>query len=235
MSMRIGSKFLKYFKGFCSSPEIIMLFVYMRCRFSLSYRDLEEMAIIRGIRIDHATLQRWVVKFAGLIDKEVRKRKKPVDGSWRMDETYIKISSVWMYLYRAVDKYGNTIEFLLKKRRDTNAAKAFFRKAIKYNGAPQKVTIDKSGSNTSALKKLNQELTEDKKIEVRQIKYLNNIVEQDHRFIKKRIKPMLGFKSFFSAKRTLAGIENIRMIQKIQIFGMNKKLSTFENFKILMA
>ena len=98
MPFHISLKFLKYFKGFCSSPEIIMLFVYIRCGFSLSYRELEETAIIRGVTIDHATLQRWMIRFVRLIDKEVRKRKKSVGSSWRMDETYIKVRGVWMYL-----------------------------------------------------------------------------------------------------------------------------------------
>ena len=228
-------KLLKYFKGFCSSPEIIMLFVYMKCRFSLSYRDLEEMASIRGATIDHATLQRWVIKFVSLIDMQVRKYKKPVGSSWRMDETYIKVNGVWVYLYRAVDSLGNTIEFLLRKHRDAVAAKVFFRKAFRNNGRPEKVTIDKSGSNISALTSANKDLPADNQIEVRQVKYLNNIIEQDHRFIKKRTKPMLGFKSFRSAKITIAGIENIRIIQKGQIIGSDNKVSTFENFKMLMA
>ena len=193
------------------------------------------MAIIRGVTIDHATLQRWVIRFVRLIDKEVRRRKKSVGSSWRMNETYIKVKGVWMYLYRAVDPAGYTIDFLLRKNRDASAAKAFFGKAIKHNGSPQKVTIDKSGSNSCALSSLNKSLAKEKQIEIRQIKYLNNIVEQDHRFIKKRTKPMLGFKSFNSAKITITGIENIRMIQKGQIIGGNNKLSVFENFAMLMA
>ena len=235
MPINISPKLLKYFKGFCSSPEIIMLFVYMKCRFSLSYRDLEEMSIIRGAEIDHSTLQRWVIRFVPLIDKEVRKRKKPVGSSWRMDETYIKLNGKWIYLYRALDSIGNTIEFLLRKHRDARAAKAFFRKAFKNNFYPQKITIDKSGSNISALTSINKDLPVDKQIEIRQIKYLNNIIEQDHRFIKKRTKPMLGFKSFRCAKITITGIENIRMIQKGQIIGANNNLSVFKNFKMLMA
>jgi putative transposase len=235
MPFHISSKLLKHFKGFCSSPEIIMLFVYMKCRFSLSYRDLEEMASIRGAVIDHATLQRWLIRFVPLIDKEVRKRKRPVGSSWRMDETYIKINGKWVYLYRAVDSYGNTIEFLLRKYRDAVAAKAFFRKAFKNNGIPGSVTIDKSGSNTCALNSFNENLPDEQKIAIRQNKYLNNIIEQDHRFIKKRTKPMLGFKSFHSAKITITGIENIRIIQKGQIIGTNNNVSTFENFKMLMA
>jgi len=213
-NFNISQKLVKYFKGFCSSPEIIMLFVYMKARFSLSYRDLEEMAIIRGVRIDHATLQRWVMRFAKLIDMQVRKYKRPTGSSWRMDETYIKVNGKWVYLYRAVDSLGNTIDFLLRAHRDLVAAKAFFRKALKNNNHPAKITIDKSGSNISALNHLNRELPEDKQIEIRQIKYLNNIIEQDHRFIKKRTKPMLGFKSFRSAKITISAIENIRMNRK---------------------
>lgn len=212
-----------------------MLFVYMKCRFSLSYRDLEEMASIRGAVIDHATLQRWLIRFVPLIDKEVRKRKKPVGNSWRMDETYIKVNGKWVYLYRAVDSCGNTIEFLLRKYRDAVATKAFFRKAFKDNGIPNKVNIDKSGSNTCALGGLNKDLPEDQQIEIHQNKYLNNIIEQDHRFIKKRTKPMLGFKSFRSAKITISGIENIRIIQKGQIIGSNDNATAFENFKMLMA
>ena len=134
MPFHISRKLLKHFKGFCSSPEIIMLFVYMKCRFLLSYRELEKMAVIRGLSIDHATLQRWVIKFVKLIDKEVRKRKKSVASSWKMDEMYIKVNGVWMYLYRAVDTAGHTIDFLLRKNRDASSAKAFFRKAIKNNG-----------------------------------------------------------------------------------------------------
>ena len=178
MPIHISPKLLKYFKGFCSSPEIIMLFVYMKCRFSLSYRDLEEMSIIRGAEIDHSTLQRWVIRFVPLIDKEVRKRKKPVGSSWRMDETYIKLNGKWIYLYRALDSKGNTIEFLLRKHRDAGAAKAFFRKAFKNNFYPQKITIDKSGSNISALTSINKDLPVDKQIEIRQIKYLNNIIPE---------------------------------------------------------
>jgi putative transposase len=235
MPFRISPKLVKYFKGFCSSPEIIMLFVYMKCRFSLSYRDLEEIANIRGAAIDHATIQRWVIRFAPLIEQEVRKRKKPTGGSWRMDETYIKINGKWVYLYRAVDSCGNTVEFLLRKHRDAVAAKAFFRKAFRNNGVPDKVTIDKSGSNTCALNELNESLPEEQKIQIRQIKYLNNIIEQDHRFIKKRTKPMLGFKSFRSAKITITGIENIRIIQKGQIVGSSDRATAFENFKMLIA
>jgi len=185
-----------HFKGFCSSAEIIVLFVYMKCRFSLSYRELEEMMIIRRAEIDHSTLQRWVKRFVPLIDKRVRRRKKVVNGSWRMDETYIKLNGKWVYLYRAVDSQGNTIDFLLRSRRDVAAPKAFFRKAFKENGRPNKVTVDKSGSNKAALNGFNKDVSKEDEIEIRQVKYLNNIVKQDHRFIKRRTRPTLGFKNF---------------------------------------
>lgn len=171
---------LPKFKGFCSSPSVIMLFVYMKCRFSLSYRDLEEMMMIRGAEIDHSTLQRWVRRFVSLIDQRVRQRKKPMNGSWRMDETYIKLNGRWIYLYRAVDSCGDTIDFLLRAKRDASAAKAFFRKSFKENGRPDKVTVDKSGSNKAALDFFNKDVSKEQEIEIRQIKYLNNIVEQDH-------------------------------------------------------
>ncbi len=152
-----------------------------------------------------------------------------------MNETYIKLNGKWVYLYRAVDSEGNTIDFLLRSRRDAIAAKAFFRKAFKENGRPDKVTVDKSVSNKAALDRFNRDVAAEEKIETRQIKYLNNIVEQDHRFIKKRTRPTLGFKSFHSAKITIMGIENIRMIQKGQILNQTASNSSFNNFANLMA
>ena len=133
-----------------------------------------------------------------------------------MDETYIKLNGKWIYLYRGVDKEGNTIDFLLRAKRDAIAPKAFFRKAFKQHGRPEKVTLDKSGSNKAALDACNDGMKAEDIIEIRQIKYLNNIVEQDHRFIKKRTRPILGFKTFYSAAATITGIENLRMIQKGQ-------------------
>ncbi|CAH2559597.1 IS6 family transposase [Cardinium endosymbiont of Oedothorax gibbosus] len=231
----ISPELLPYFKGYCSSSEVILLFVYMKCRFSLSYRDLEEMMRMRGARVDHSTLQRWVIKFVPLIDKAVRKRKRPIGSSWKMDETYVKLNGKWIYLYRAVDRYGDTVDFFLSDHRDKSSTLSFFRKAITENNIPKKVVIDKSGSNKAALDAINTDLDQDHTIQIFQNKYLNNRVEQDHRFIKKRIKPMLGFKNFYSASITISGIENIRMIQKGQVRGAKNHLSTFENFAILMA
>lgn len=190
------------------------------------------MMRIRGATVDHSTFGRWVVKFSKFIEKHVRRHKTQVSKSWRMDETYIKLNGKWVYLYRAIDKFGNTIDFLLRHKRDTQAAKAFFRRAIR--STPEKVTMDKSGSNKAAVIRIKKDQSEEEQIEIKKIKYLNNIVEQDHRFIKKRTKPMLGFKNFHAAQRTIGGIESIRMIQKGQINGFDKKLSTFHKFANIM-
>ena len=208
------------FKG-CHFPKAIVLqSVYWYLRYSLSYRDIEELMNERGVDVDHSTAQRWVVKYTGIVEESFRKKKKSVGKSWRMDETYIKIKGKWHYLYRAVDKEGNTIDFLLTRKRDLKAAKLFLVKAINYNGLPEKITIDKSGANKAAIAEYNAE--HKTSIEIRQVKYLNNIVEQDHRGIKRIIRPMLGFKEFFSASVTLRGIELVRMIRKGQLKTQNK-------------
>ena len=157
---------------------------------------------------------RWVIKFGPELEAKFRKHKQPVNSSWRIDETYIRIKAKDRYLYRAVDKFGNTIDFLLTAKRDLKAATRFFRKSIRSHGLPLKANIDKSGANIGALKQINEENREF--IEVRKSKYMNNMVEQDHRFIKRRIRPMLGFKKFHSARVILAGIEILHMIFKNQ-------------------
>jgi transposase-like protein len=208
----------------------------MKFRFSLSYRDIEELCQLRGLSIDHSTLQRWVVRFASLLDGQFRKRKHTVVSSWRMDETYIKIKGKWVYLYRAVDKYGSTIDFLLRARRNTQAAKSFFKKAIKQHGKPDKINVDKSGANKAALDEINKDYLEDQQIEIRQNKYLNNRIEQDHRFIKKRTRLTLGFKSFHGARQTIKGIEILHMIKKGQLKNDNQNNKTiFQQFSSLVA
>ena len=202
------------FQG-CHFPKSIVLqAVYWYLRYALSYRDIEELMQERGVDVDHATLQRWVVKYTPMVEANFRKKKRTVGRSWRMDETYIKTKGTWHYLYRAVDKEGNTIDFLLTKKRDTKAAKRFLIKAIGSNGLPEKITIDKSGANKAAIEEYNNE--NGTSIEIRQIKYLNNIVEQDHRGIKRITKHMLGFKSFHAASITLSGIQLVRIIKKGQ-------------------
>ena len=132
----------------------------------------------RGVEVDHSSLNRWVLKYAPLPDQAFRARKRQVGGSWRMDETYVRIRGQWKYLYRAVDKAGNTVDFLLTAKRDRKAAVRILRKAISLHGMPATITLDKSGANTAAIASYN--LEQDAEIELRQVKYLNNVVEQDH-------------------------------------------------------
>ena len=212
---------------------IILQVVYFKLRFTLSYRDVEELLQIRGINVDHSTIQRWVFKFAPAIEKNMHKRKHQVGDSWRMDETYIKVGGVDRFLYRAVDKMGNTVDFLLTKRRQKMSAQKFFNKAIVNNGRPRVINIDKSGTNKVAIWSVNKRSISVKKIKIRQCKYLNNIVEQDHRNIKRRIATATGFKEFESVQRTLSGIEVVSVIRKNQI--IDSKSTCFKTFKSLVA
>lgn len=177
----------------------------------------------RGVTVDHATLNRWVIKYSPLIAIEAQRRKSRTSTSWRMDETYIKVKGQWVYDYRAIDKFGKTLDFMLSEQRDEMAATAFFMKAIQSNGFPDKVVIDKSGAHLAGLENMNDWL-----IDILQVKYLNNIIEQDHRFIKKLTKQMKGFKTFISASATLDGIEVAHMIQK-KPFGISTK-TAFQQF-----
>jgi len=221
------------FKRHRYPKAIILQAVYFKLRFTLSYRDVEEILRIRGIVVDHSTIQRWVFKFSPMIEASMHNRKKQVCDSWRMGETYIKVGGKDRYLYRAVDKFGNTIDFLLTKRRMKGSAQKFLNKAIGNNGKPRIINIDKSGANTSAFKTVNRRALSVKKIKIRRVKYLNNIIEQDHRTIKRRITLTTGFKEFESAQRTLAGIEIINIIRKNQI--NNSRSSWFATFKSLAA
>ena len=195
--------------------EVILLCVRWYVAYSLSLRNLEEMMAERGIAVDHSTVHRWVIKLVPLLEKTFRKHKRAVGKSWRMDETYIKVKGSWKYLYRAVDKAGNTIDFLFRAKRDKAAARRFFEKSIAQNGVPETVTIDKSGSNLAALHGVNAE--RETPITIRQVKYLNNVVEQDHRAIKRITRPMLGFKDFRCARIILSGVEVMHMIRKGQM------------------
>lgn len=214
--------------------DIILMSVRWYVAYSLSYRDIEELLLERNINIDHSTINRWVIKYSPQLLKAFKKNKKRVGCSWRADETYIKVKGKWTYQYRAVDKSGQTIDIYLSKKRDKTAAKRFFKKSIGSSGRPEKITIDKSGSNLSALETINQSYETNEKIQIRQIKYLNNIVEQDHRFIKKITKPMMGFKAFQSARATLQGVELHHMLRKKQ-HQLSNKMTVPEQFYALAA
>jgi len=188
----------------------------------------------RGVDVDDAMLNRWVIEYSPLLAEEARKRKAPVGHSWRMDETYVKVKGRWMYQYRAVDKQGETLDFMLSEQRDEAAAEAFFKQAVGNNGVPEKVVIDKSGANQAGLLNVNLILFFLgfwPLIEILQVKYLNNIIEQDHRFIKNITRPMKGFKAFHSASATLQGIEVAHMIRKRQF--AHTELTPFQQFAAL--
>src|SRR5271154_257687 len=195
--------------------EVMLTCVRWYVAYPLSLRHLEEMMAERRIAVDHSTVHRWAIKLLPVLEKAFRRCKRPVGKSWRVDETYVKVKGQWKYLYRAVDKAGNTVDFLLRARRDKAAARRYFEKAIDHNGEPGTITVDKSGANLAALEALSAERSTP--IKVRQNKYLNNIVEQDHRAIKRIIKPMMGFKDFRCARIILSGIEIMHMIRKGQM------------------
>jgi putative transposase len=224
------------FTGHRFAREIILICVRWYLAYPLSYRNLAEMMAERGVQVDHSNIYRWVQKFTPKLEAAFRwsGSKRPVGTSWRMDETYIKINGQWKYLYRAVDKAGQSVDFLLTAHRDKKAARRFFRKALRQQGLPEKVTIDKSGANLAALEALQEE--SGASIEIRQSKYLNNLIEQDHRAVKRIVRPMLGFKSFRSARRTLAGMELMHMLKKGQMIAANgQELSAAEQFYSLAA
>ena len=220
------------FKGMRFPIDVIFVCIRWYVAYPLSYRHLEEMIQERGVSVDHSSINRWAIRFLPLVENMARKHKRPVGRSWRMDETYIKVKGVWKYLYRSVDKEGKTVDFLLTAKRDMAAAKRFFDKAMGANGDPDKVAMDKSGANKAAIDAINA--GRDVPIVVRQVKYLNNIVEQDHRVIKRVTRPMLNFKSFRSASSVLAGIELIHMIRKGQfaIDGVDA-MSFADQFSVL--
>ncbi len=223
------------FKGAHFPQDVILMGVRWYVAYPLSTRHVEELMEERGVEVDHSTINRWVIKYSPLLEEAFHRRKRPVWVSWRMDETYIKVKGEWRYLYRAVDKHGQTIDFLLTEQRDEQAAKRFLTKAIRRHGVPETITIDGSAANKAAITRYNEE--HGTAIEIRQIKYLNNIVEQDHRGVKRITCPMLGFKAFEAAQATLSGIELMHMIKKRQLVveEENEGRTAAEHFYALAA
>src|SRR5919202_1555932 len=223
------------FKGAHFPQDIILMGVRWYVAYPLSTRHVEELMLERGVHVDHSTINRWVVKYSPQLEEAFHRRKRPVWTSWRMDETYIKVKDQWRYLYRAVDKQGQTIDFLLTEHRDTEAALRFLKKAIRRNGLPETITIDGSDTNAAAIRRYNEE--HGTAIAIRQVKYLTNVVEQDHRAVKRVTRPMLGFKSFDAAQGTLVGIELMHMIKKRQMImeAEDEGLTAAEQFYTLAA
>ena len=204
----------KHYEG-----EIILLNVRWYCSYGLSYRNLVEMMEERGLDLAHTTIMRWVHEYAPQIDKKIRPYLKRTCDSWRVDETYIKVKGKWTYLYRAVDKEGNTLDFLLRAKRDAKAASRFFKKVLKakHTQTPRVINVDKNPALSCSLEQLKEEGLLPKKMLIRPVKYLNNIIEQDHRFIKKVTKPCLGFKTIRTATKTISGIEAMHILWKGQL------------------
>src|SRR5262245_2392833 len=223
------------FKGAHFPQDIMLMGVRWYIAYPLSTRHVDELMRERGVRVDHSTINRWVVKYSPQLEEAFHRRKRPVWVSWRMDETYVKVKGQWRYLYRAVDKTGQTIDFLLTAERDEQAAKRFLTKAIRGHGVPETITIDGSAANEAAIKSYNAE--HGTAIAIRKVKYLNNIVEQDHRGVKRITRPMLGFKAFDAAQATLVGIELMPMIKKRQLVVEegNEGLTAAELFYSLAA
>jgi len=222
------------FTGRHFPKDVILCCVRWYIAYPLSYRNLEEIMEERGIAVDHSTVNRWVKHYSPQLEEAFHAKKKKVMGRWRMDETYLKLKGEWMYLYRAVDKEGRSVDFFLSKKRDKIAAKRFFKKAIKQNGKPSLINIDKSGANKAGIQCVNQE--NNTRIKIRQCKYLNNVVEQDHRRIKRIRKPMMGFKNFEFASATIAGVELMAMLKKgQQRYSNRSSLSAAEQFYALAS
>jgi transposase-like protein len=210
------------FKGRQFTAEVILWAVRWSLMFPISYRDLAPMLADRGVEVDHTTIFRWVQAYAPELEKRIRPYLRPSNGSWRVDETYVRVKGRWMYLYRAVDSRGQTIDFLLAAKRDAAAAKRFFRKALSqpHTVNPRTITVDKNPAYPCAVTEMKADGELWRFSRLRQVKYLNNIVEQDHRRLRRLMRPGLGFGSFWTAQRTLAGYEVMAMIRKGQVRGI---------------
>ena len=231
------------FKGRHFDESVILLCVRWYLAYNLSLRNLEEMMAERGLSVDHATVHRWVMCYSPELLKRFNLRKRSVSRKWHVDETYIKVRGRWMYLYRAIDSNGDTVEFWFSERRNLIAAKRFLRKALERHGRPERIVIDGSQTNREAILSCDAESRlQDrsgcklKPIRIRQSQYLNNRIEQDHRTVKRRVRSMLGFTPADSARVILGGIELIHMMRKQQAkYACSQHLSLAEQFHLLAA
>jgi putative transposase len=231
------------FKGRHFDRSVILLCVRWYLAYNLSLRNLEEMMAERGISVDHATIHRWGIRYSPELLERFNSRKRAVTGKWHIDETYIKVRGQWRYLYRAIDSNGDTVEFWFSERRNLTAAKRFLRKALRRHGRPERIVIDGSQTNREAVLSCDTaDRLRDRSrrklvpIRIRQSAYLNHRIEQDHRAVKRRVRPMLGFKSMASARAILSGIEMVHMMRKGQAkYARSSQLSLVEQFNILAA
>ena len=206
--------------------EIILWLVTWYSRYALSYRDLKEIAAERGFKLDHSTIYRWVQEYAPEINKRIKPFLKITSDSWKLDETYIKIKGIWHYLYRAIDKQGNTLDWMLSRNRNKQSAKRFFKKLFgnMHTIDPRVINVDKSPTFPTALSELQTENEAPKKTQLRAIKYLNNKMENDHKFTKSKSPYRQWYQSFSTARNTIDGMETMRMIQKGQVRYVGKDI-----------
>ena len=202
-----------------------MLYVRWYLRYCLTLRDLEELMAERGLNVDHSTVGRWVLRYAPELSKRVRRELRTPNRSWRVDETYVRVAGRWTYLYRAVDSAGETIDFMLSPKRDALAAKHFLQLALWRAGQvqPRVIKVDGHASYPTAIKELKDSGALSRRCQVRPCPYLNNVLEQDHRFVKKRIAASLWFRSVDGALRTIQGYEAMNMIRKGQVSWLAKE------------
>jgi transposase-like protein len=216
---------LSLFKRRRFPVKIILLCVRWYCKYGISYRDLAEMMQERGVAVDPSTIFRWVQRYAPEIEKRIRPYRGPRSRSWRVDETYVRVGGKWKYLFRAVDKHGRLIAFMLSDRRNANAAYRFLRKAIKAMShyPPSSITTDKLASYPRAILRLQNEGLLPNDVVHRTSKYLNNILEADHGALKRVIRPTRGFQTMRTAAATLTGFEIMRMIRRGHCIGRERR------------
>ncbi|WP_142320782.1 IS6 family transposase, partial [Bacillus cereus] len=202
-----------YFKGKQFKKDIILVAVGYYCRFSLSYRDVSEILKERGVSVHPTTIMRWVHEYGNLIYQIWKKKNQSAHHAWHLDETYIKVKGEWRYLYRAIDGDGHTLDIQLRRTRDHQAAYMFMKRIVKAFGEPTVLTTDKAPALLCAFKKLQKNglYTYTKHCT---LKHLNNLIEQDHRHVKRRFAKSSGFQSIRHASRTIKGIETIQAIYK---------------------
>ncbi|WP_241138466.1 IS6 family transposase [Bacillus mycoides] len=204
---------MRYFKGKQFKKDIILVAIGYYCLFSLSYRDVSELLRERGISVHPTTIMRWVHEYGNLIYQIWKKKNKKVQSSWKLDETYIKVKGKWRYLYRAIDKDGYTLDIQLRKTRDHQAAYAFMKRLVKAFGEPTVLTTDKAPALLCAFNKLKEQGFYRRTTHCT-VKHLNNLIEQDHRHVKRRFVKSTGFQSLRHASRTLKGIETVHALYK---------------------
>ena len=212
------------FRGRHFEDVIIILCVRWYLRYSLSYRDLEEIMAELSLSVDHVTIWRWVQRYAPVLNQRIRRELRHPNRSWRVDETYVRVAGNWTYLYRAVDSAGETIDFMLSPKRDLTAATLFLRLALSASRGirPRVINVDRHPAYARAITELKHCGVLSRSCRCRTSPYLNNLIEQDHRFIKKRITASLGFRSVEAAWRTIDGYEAMHAIRKGQIRWLAK-------------